>query len=206
MYKIINIGILKYLTDLIPKHEIDYNIRNGNKPLFNCRTESLKTLFFPYTIEARYSLDPTIIISKSLEVFKSKSLAFIQPVQRSIYSVFSPQGLKFLTRLRLGMSHLKKQRFRQRLNNCINPLCSCSLEVENTLHFFLHCLNYSTFRTGLMNKVNQMDENFSHLCDDSKISLLLHSDLRFDCKKNNFVLSASINYILKTERFSSSVF
>ena len=31
MYKIMNIGIPKYLADLIHKREIGYNIRNGNK-------------------------------------------------------------------------------------------------------------------------------------------------------------------------------
>ena len=106
--------------------------------------------------------DPSIINSNLLEVFKSKLLAFIQPVQRSIYNVFNPQGLKFLTRLRLGLSHLNEHRFRYNFKDCINPLYSCSLEVENTLHFFLHCHHYSTFRMGLMNKVNQIDENFSY--------------------------------------------
>ena len=38
MYKIINIGVPKYLTDLIPKSQIGYNIRNRNKYFFNCRT------------------------------------------------------------------------------------------------------------------------------------------------------------------------
>ena len=42
MYKIMNIGIPKYLTDLIPKRKIGYNIRNRNKSFFNCRTESFK--------------------------------------------------------------------------------------------------------------------------------------------------------------------
>ena len=145
IYKIINIGIPKYLTDLIPKREIGCNIRNRNKSFFHCRTESFENSFFPYTIEAWYSLDPSIINSNSLEVFKSKLLAFIRPVQRSIYNVFNPQGLKFLTRLRLGLSHLNEHRFRHNFKDCINPLCSCSLEVENTLHFFLHCHHYSTF-------------------------------------------------------------
>ena len=99
---------------------------------FHCRTESFKNSFFQYTIEAWYSLDPSIINSNSLEVFKSKLLAFIRPVQRSIYNVFNPQGLKFLTRLRLGLSHLNEHRFRHNFKDCINPLCSCSLEVENT--------------------------------------------------------------------------
>ena len=140
---------------------------------FHCRTESFKNSFFPYTIEAWYSLDPSIINSNSLEVFKSKLLAFIRPVQRSIYNVFNPQGLKFLTRLRLGLSHLNEHRFRHNFKDCINPLCSCSLEVENTLHFFLHCHHCSTFRKGLMNKVNQIDENVSYSSDDNKLSLLL---------------------------------
>ena len=34
MYKVINIGILNYLTDLNPKHETGYNMRNRNKPFF----------------------------------------------------------------------------------------------------------------------------------------------------------------------------
>ena len=204
--KIINIGIPKYLTDLIPKREIGCNIRNRNKSFFHCRTESFKNSFFPYTIEAWYSLDPSIINSNSLEVFKSKLLAFIRPVQRSIYNVFNPQGLKFLTRLRLGLSHLNEHRFRHNFKDCINPLCSCSLEVENTLHFFLHCHHYSTFRMGLMNKVNQIDENFSYLSDDNNVSLLVYGDSRFDDNKNSFILSASITYILETERFSTSLF
>ena len=51
MRKIINIDIPKYLTDLIPKREIGYNIRNRNNSFFNCRTETFKNSFFSYAIE-----------------------------------------------------------------------------------------------------------------------------------------------------------
>ena len=136
MYKTINIGIPKYLTDLIPKREIGCNVRNRNMSFFHCRTESFKNSFFPYTIEAWYSLDPSVINSNSLEVFKSKLLDFIRSVYRSIYNVFNPEGLKFLPRLCLALSHLNEHRFRHNFKDCINPLSSCSLEVENTLHFF----------------------------------------------------------------------
>ena len=57
-----------------------------------------------------------------------------------------------------------------------------------------------------MNKVNQIDGNFSYLSDDNKVSLLLYGDARFDNNKNKFILSASITYILETERFSISLF
>ena len=59
---------------------------------------------------------------------------------------------------------------------------------------------------GLMNKVNQIDENSSYLSDDNKVSLLLYVDSRFDDNKNNFILSALITYILETQRFSTSLF
>ena len=66
---------------------------------------------------------------------------------------------------------------------------------------------------GLMNKANQIDENFSYLSDDKKVSPLLYGDSRFDDNKNNFILfslnylySASITYILEIERFSTSLF
>ena len=80
---------------------------------FKRRTESFKNSFFKYAIEAWFSLDPIIINSKSLKIFKSKLLAFIRPVQLSVYSVFNPQGLKFLTQVRLGLSHLNEHIFRQ---------------------------------------------------------------------------------------------
>ena len=59
---------------------------------------------------------------------------------------------------------------------------------------------------GLIDKVNQIDENFSYLYDDNKVSVLLYGDSKFDDNKNNFILSASITYILETERFSTSLF
>ena len=64
MYKIINIGIPKYLTNLIPKREIGYNIRNRNKLFFYRRTESFKNSLFSYTIEAWYS-HGVIILNRS---------------------------------------------------------------------------------------------------------------------------------------------
>ena len=135
---------------------------------------------------------------------------FIQSVQQSIYSVFNPQGLKFLIPLCLGLNHLNEHRFRHNFKDCINALYSCSLKVENTLrkyenNFLLHCQHHSTFRMGLMNNTNRIDKNFSYLSYDNKLSLLLYGDSKSDGNKNNFILSASITYILETEIFDSSL-
>ena len=72
MYKIINIDKPKYFTNFFAKREIGYNIRNRNKSVFHCGSKSFKNSFFSYTIEASYSLDPSIINFNLLEVFKSK--------------------------------------------------------------------------------------------------------------------------------------
>ena len=101
---------------------------------------------------------------------------------------------------------LNEHRFRHNFKNCINPLCSCSLELENTLHFFLHCLHCSTFCISLVNKAYQIDTYHLYLSVNIKVSLLLYGDSIFDGNKNNFILSASITYILGTESFSTSLF
>ena len=59
---------------------------------------------------------------------------------------------------------------------------------------------------GLMNKVNQIDENFSYLSDDNNVSLLLYGVSISDDNKNNFILSPSISYNLQTERFLTFLF
>ena len=56
--------------------------------------------------------------------------------------------------------------------------------------------HYPTFQMDLMNKVNWIDENNPHLSDDNNVSLLLYGDSRFDDNENNFIVSASVTYIL----------
>ena len=113
--------------------------------------------------------------------------------------------LKFLIRLRLGFSHLREHRFRHNFQDCINPLCSCGLENEDTTHYLLHCHSFSRYRIDLMNSVNSVHDNFESLSDSSKRDILLYGDSRLDINKNKYILMATINYIRKTERFSDSL-
>ena len=55
--------------------------------------------------------------------------------------IHNPSGLRLLTRSRLGQSHLNEHKSNQiqQIHNA-NPLCTCSLEIESTSHFFLHCI------------------------------------------------------------------
>ena len=89
-------------------------------------------------------------------------------------------GLKFLTRLRLGFSHLSERRFRHNFQECINPLCTCSLEIEKRSHYLLHSHHFSQNRINLMNSVNSVFENLDILSDNIKTDVLLYGFPRLD--------------------------
>ena len=44
--------------------------------------------------------------------------------------------------MRLGLNHLAEHKFKHSFQDCLNPICSGGQELEATVHFLLHCLNY----------------------------------------------------------------
>ena len=92
---------------------------------------------FPYSISEWNKLNPDLCNTKSYTTFRKLLLRIGPPSPNHIYKIHDPLGLKLLTRIRLGLSHLNEHRFNHNFDSCINPLCSCSLEVESTKHFFL---------------------------------------------------------------------
>ena len=111
--------------------------------------------------------------SESMSILKSKLLSFIHPVQTNIYNIFDPKGLTFLTRARLGLSHLNDHRFPYNFQDCLNPLCSCSLEIEEISYYFLNCHYFLHHRVVLMNSVKSICDNFYSMYDNVKEDLLL---------------------------------
>ena len=78
---------------------------------------------------------------------------------------------KILTRLLLGFSHLNEQRFHLNFHDCMNSSCSCSLDIEDTLHYLLHCYRISQHCIDLMKRVKSVPDNFESLCDNVKTDL-----------------------------------
>ena len=202
MFKIMRNEAPDYLTNSIPSCTHTVKTRNCHIPTYHCRTECFKYSFFPSTLTDWFKLDENIRNSESISSFKKKLLSFIRPVQRSTFNIFDPIGIKLLTRLRLDLSHLNEHRFRHNFQDCLNPLCSCSLEIENTVHYLLHCHHFSTIRIDLMNSVSSVLSNFESLHDNSKKEILLYGDSFLDQNKNKFILEATLTFIKNSERFS----
>ena len=76
----------------------------------------------------------------------------------------------------------------------MNPVCSCSLEIDDTSNYLLHCHHFTLHCTDLMNNVKSICNTFESMTDNSKITLLLYGDSRFDENKNKFILQSSIKF------------
>ena len=85
----------------------NYNTRNTVKiTLFRTKHNFFKNYFFPSTVIEWSKLDPNLRSTASLNVFKKKYLLkFIRPSPNSIFNCCNCKGIKYLTRLRLGLSH-----------------------------------------------------------------------------------------------------
>ena len=106
------------------------------------------------------------IRNSTYPVFRNHLLKIIRPVSNPVYSIQNCIGLKLLTRLRLGLSHLNEHRFNHNFQNCINPLCICSLKVESTTHFFLHCHHRHDIKAKLLNSLEVIDTNSHKLSEE----------------------------------------
>ena len=120
--------------------------------------------------------------------------------------LMTPEGVKYLTRLRLRFSHLNEQKFRLGFLDTLNPLCNCSLEVEDNEHFFLRCLNFENAGRSLIIDISSISSSFKNFPRHLKVELLLFGYSRLSAVDNNLNLKASIKYIMTTNRFSVPLF
>ena len=197
--------LLTYCFSLIPKFNDGYQTRTlGNIPTYQCRTDTFKHSFFPWTIVTWNKIHPETR-NASLTVFK-KHLKEICPVPHSVYNICYPNGLKLLTRLRLGLSHLNEHRFNHNFEDCINPLCTCSLEVESTFHFFFDYHYYNCIRHIMFNELCEVEFNLLNASDEKLVNILLYGSSLFSCSQNRSILNLSIRYIIDLNHFSGSIF
>ena len=151
-------------------------------------------------------LDSDIRNSETPNIFKSKILKFIRPTANSIFGCHNPIGVKLLTRLRLGLSHLREHKFKHSFQDTLNPLCSCRKEVETTFHFLLSCPNYSDERLTLLNKIRNINPNILENSNSQITQFFLYGDKNFTASTNFIVLSSTIESILATKKFNEPIF
>ena len=164
-----------------------------------------KNNFFPSAVIEWSKLNPAIWNAESSGIFKSNILKFIRLTQEVFFNCYNHKGIRLMTWLGLGLSHLREHKFNHNFQNCINPLCSCGMDIESTSHFFLHCPLFDDKRITLLSTLNKIDCKLIETNESSLIETLLFGNSLFDLKKNSLILNASIDYILSTKRFEEAL-
>ena len=114
--------------------------------------------------------------------------------------------MKYLTRLRLSLNHLYEHKFKHTFQDTLNPFCSCDLDVETNMHFFLYCPLFSNQRCALLSTVNDIDSSLTNTDDTTLTDILLFGKASLDITANTLILNATMNYIIWTNRFEVSLF
>ena len=140
-YKVFKNKSTRYLFIIIPIRNPVYSTRNHvNIPLFKTNHNFFKNSFFPSTIIEWNNLDPNLRNSDTYGTFKNAILKFIRPSPNSVFECHNSQGMKFLTRLRLGLSHLREHKFKHSFQDSLNYVSSV-LKL-NQLHIFCSTVPY----------------------------------------------------------------
>ena len=128
-------------------------------------------------------------------------LKFIKPSSNSLFNCHSLKGIKLITRLRLDVSHLRKHKFRHNFQDTLNPIRSCGDDIETTIHYLLHCSNYSDEGRTLLEGLQSIGENIHDKSDSQITELLLFGVSSNNDASNTYILNATIQCILATKRF-----
>ena len=146
-------------------------------------------------------LDLTLRKCDSFNVFKKEILKFIRPSSNSFYNCHNPIGIKYITRIRLGLSHLREHKFKHSFQDSINPICNCGNDVESAIHFFLYCPLYSNERCTLRNSLSKTDHKLLDSTDTSLTQILLFGNSSFTTNDNTKIINLTIDFVLSTKRF-----
>ena len=81
-------------------------------------------------------------------------MGFFNVTPNPIYGIHNPVGLKYLTHLRVGLSHLRAHKHQYNFSDISSKYCSCRDNLPETVeHYLLHCPIYSLLRRELFGKL-----------------------------------------------------
>ena len=117
------------------------------------------------------------------------------PSGSSVFNCHNARGVKLLARLRLGLSHLCKHKFKCGFQDSLNSIWSCGNDIKTSADFLFHYPYNSNERSSFLNTIRNINRNII----DKMMTL-------FDDSQNACILNSSIKYILISEKCSGHLF
>ena len=128
---------------------------------------------------------------------------FIRSSGSTVFNCHIPKGFTLLTRLRLGLSHLREHKFKHRFQDSLNPICSFGNDIETSAHFLLHCPNFSNERSNFLNILGSIDRNILTRSNSQVTKTLLYGDSNSNNITNTLILNATTDFLIATKRFDA---
>ena len=137
-----------------------------------------------------------------------------------VFNCHNCKEIKYLTRLRLCLSHLCQHKFKHNFQDTLNEFYSCRLNVDANTHFFPYCPLLTNQRRTLLSKLmNDIDSSNDKYTNDSNDK---YSNVKYTNKSiltlffflvkflqilsgNTLILTATMKHI-STNRFQKSIF
>ena len=192
----------KYLFNIIPTSVSIYNTRNTNNiPLFKVKNNFFQNSFFPSAVIEWNKLDLNIRYPESLNIFKKTLLNFKRLCRSTVFNCHDPKAANLVTRLRLGLSHLREHKFKHSVQDSLNQICSCGNDIETSAHFLLHYPNFSNGRSSFLNIIGSINRSILTRGDSQVAETLLYGDSNSNNITNTLILNATIDFLVATKRF-----
>lgn len=185
----------KYVHNLIPS--IRTSARQPNTLIsFYCRAEYFQNSFL--STDSHKRMEQTWYISLSYISFSTALLSCIKFSEKKKYNIHDQVGVELLTRLRLGLSHLREHKFRQTIEDTLNPFSYCSIEVKTT--FFLHCQFSKAIREILTYDLMKIYRPFPPLNQNKLVSMLPYGSDIFKNKTNRKIVICTLKFYLRVSQ------
>ena len=153
----------------MPSRSSGYVTGNTYNLFFKTRHTFLENSFFPLPIIEWNKLDHNIRNCSSCNIFRKSTLKFIRPSADKFFNSHNFKGIKFITRLRLGLNELWEHKFQHSFQDSLNPFCNCGLNIVLTVHYPLHCPTYITERSTLLSTMENIDNNLLDLSQTDRV-------------------------------------
>ena len=198
---------LVYFYGLISLSNKHYNTHNCFKisQIF-CRAEAFSNLYLPQEIREWNKLDTSISQARSYSVIRKALLDFIWQTANRFFRTDDVCGLKVLTRLTVGFSHLREHIFKHNFQDTLDPWCPCFIEAEDSYHFCMCCQSVSNQRNVLFDDLNSINPDILKMSENEIVQVLLSSNKSFTKDMNSGIITSPIRFIKDKKRFDESIF
>ena len=132
---------------------------------------------------------------------KANILSRIRPIQKNIFGIHDPVGLRYLFQLRVGLSPLRHHKKLHNFADTPSEICPCNHGVEDTKHFLFCCPLYGPMRATLAACVIPILQKYDIITLSNKPDIYLYGHHSINNTDSKIILNGSIKYFKETKRF-----